>query len=177
MLKIHEFACRARSKPHRTSCVEHCTAGRLIRRKAIIAAAISTHPYSSSITQPGSAPPRTPECAEVPLDVCGDNAHSPDDDEQRRGRHQKWQQPEQIPWEYGGCAQKRSAIGQANTSGEHSGAVLLSQIAVTNPTSTASPASNCGGTAWSRAANADRPTCLTGLSSDDLCLPFLCSFG
>ena len=39
-----------------------------------------------------------------------------------------------------------AAMGQANWSGDHSGAVrLLSQVAVTNPTSTASPASNCGG--------------------------------
>src|SRR6266404_1518194 len=35
----------------------HCRAAdRLILRKAIIAAAIATHPYSTSITQPGSAP-------------------------------------------------------------------------------------------------------------------------
>src|ERR1700686_4132280 len=52
-------------------------------------------------------PPRTPECAQVPLDVCGDNAHSPEDDQQRRGRPQKWQQPEKIPWEYDGSAYKR----------------------------------------------------------------------
>ncbi len=51
--------------------------------------------------------PRTPKCAQMPHDVSGDNAHSPDDDQQRRGRRQKWQQPEKIPWEYGGCAQER----------------------------------------------------------------------
>src|ERR1700687_1404002 len=52
-------------------------------------------------------PPRTTKCAQVPHDVRGDNAHSPDDDQKRRGRRQKWQQPEEIPWEYDGCAQKR----------------------------------------------------------------------
>src|SRR6266849_5483767 len=52
-------------------------------------------------------PPRTPKCAQVPHDISGDNAHSPDDDQQRRGRPEKWQQPEKIPWEYNGCAQKR----------------------------------------------------------------------
>ena len=44
-----------------------------------------------------------------------------------------------------GANKRVAAIGQANTSGDHSGAALLSQIAVTNPTSTASPASNLGG--------------------------------
>jgi hypothetical protein len=38
-----------------------------------------------------------------------------------------------------------AAIGHANISGDHSGAALLAQAAVTSPTSTASPASNCGG--------------------------------
>lgn len=37
-----------------------------------------------------------------------------------------------------------AAMGQANTSGDQSGAALLMQVAVTNPTSAASPASNCG---------------------------------
>src|SRR2546422_4649021 len=51
-------------------------------------------------------PPRTPKCAQVPLDVSGDNAHSPDGKQQRRGRRQEWQQPEKIPWEYDGCTQE-----------------------------------------------------------------------
>jgi hypothetical protein len=46
-----------------------------------------------------------------------------------------------------GAHKRDAAIGQAKTSGEYSGALLLSQVAVTNPTSTASPASNCGGAA------------------------------
>src|SRR5947207_2978395 len=56
-------------------------------------------------------------------------------------------------------AHKRDAgIGHANTSpanvsGDHSDAALLSHIAVTSPTSTARPASNCGGATRSRIAN------------------------
>src|SRR6266481_5434001 len=46
-----------------------------------------------------------------------------------------------------------AAIGQANTSGDHPGAALLTQAAVTSPTSTASPASNCGGATCSSIAN------------------------
>src|SRR6266404_4351539 len=46
-----------------------------------------------------------------------------------------------------------AAMGQANASGDHSGAALRSQVAVTNPTSTASPANNCGGATRSSAAN------------------------
>jgi hypothetical protein len=43
------------ASPYRSA--EHCRAAdRLIRRKATIAAAIATHPYSSSITQTGSGP-------------------------------------------------------------------------------------------------------------------------
>src|SRR6266404_3165466 len=57
-----------------------------------------------------------------------------------------------------GANKREAAMGQtntsqANTSGDHSGAALLSQVAVTNPTSTASPASNCGGATRSSAAN------------------------
>src|ERR1700704_145727 len=56
---------------------------------------------------PRQRPPRTSKCAPVPHNVNGNNTHSPDDDRQRRGRRQKWQQPEKIPWEYGGGAQKK----------------------------------------------------------------------
>src|SRR6202022_1967540 len=52
-----------------------------------------------------------------------------------------------------GAHKRDAAIGQATTSGDHSGAARLSQVAVTNPTSTASPASNCGGATRSSAAN------------------------
>src|SRR5262249_23599190 len=52
---IQEFAHRG-SKPDTLSLVEHCTPARVIRRKQIIRAAMATHPYSSSITQPGRGP-------------------------------------------------------------------------------------------------------------------------
>src|SRR5207247_5923832 len=44
-----------------------------------------------------------------------------------------------------GAHKRDASIGQAKRSGDHSGVALLSQVAVSNPTSTASPASNCGG--------------------------------
>src|ERR1700736_5780389 len=52
-----------------------------------------------------------------------------------------------------GANKRDAAIGHANMSGDHSGAALLSQVAVANPTSTASPASNCGGATRSSIAN------------------------
>lgn len=45
-----------------------------------------------------------------------------------------------------GAHKRDAANGQANKSGDHSDVVLLSQVAVANPTSTASAASNWGGT-------------------------------
>ena len=45
-----------------------------------------------------------------------------------------------------GAHKRDAAIGHANMSGDDSGANLLSQVAVTNPASTASPASNFGDT-------------------------------
>src|ERR1700683_4830644 len=52
-----------------------------------------------------------------------------------------------------GAHKRDAAIGQANSSADHPAAALLSQVAVTSPTSTASPASNCGGATSSSAAN------------------------
>src|SRR5262245_17631585 len=52
-----------------------------------------------------------------------------------------------------GAHKRDAAIGQANTSGDHSGAALLSHSAVRNPTSTANPISNCGGAIFSSVAN------------------------
>src|ERR1700692_2509395 len=54
-----------------------------------------------------------------------------------------------------GAHKRQAAMGQANRSGDNSDAALLilCQVAVTNPTSTARPASNCGGATWSSAAN------------------------
>jgi hypothetical protein len=44
-----------------------------------------------------------------------------------------------------GAHKRDAAIGHANISGDDSGAVLLSQVAVTNPARTAIPTSNCAG--------------------------------
>src|SRR5260370_13931692 len=52
-----------------------------------------------------------------------------------------------------GAHKREAAIGHANMSGDHSGAVFLSQVAVANPASTASPANNCGGATRSSIAN------------------------
>src|SRR5215831_20470600 len=52
-----------------------------------------------------------------------------------------------------GAHKRDAAIGQANAAADHSGAVRLIQVAVTSPTSTASPVSNCGGASRSRRAN------------------------
>src|SRR2546421_12172396 len=52
-----------------------------------------------------------------------------------------------------GAHKREAAIGQANASGDHSVAALLSQVAVISPASTASPASNCGGATLSSPAN------------------------
>src|SRR5947208_46219 len=45
-----------------------------------------------------------------------------------------------------GAHSSDAAIGHANTSGDRSGDVLLSQVAVRSPTSTGSPAAICGAT-------------------------------
>src|SRR5690242_2413457 len=52
-----------------------------------------------------------------------------------------------------GAHKRDAAMGQANISEEDSGAVLLSQVAVTNPTTTANAASNCTGSTLSSVAN------------------------
>src|SRR5258705_12933743 len=50
------------------------------------------------------------------------------------------------------AAMGQTNCGQANWSGDHSGVARLWQVAVTNPTRTANPASKCGGdTGWSAA--------------------------
>src|SRR5215475_10830017 len=52
-----------------------------------------------------------------------------------------------------GAHKSDAAIGQANNSGDHSGSLLLSQVAVSNPTSTASPVTIRGGATTLRLAN------------------------
>src|ERR1700704_5543079 len=134
-------SCVWSSKPHTTSFVELGTAGRVIRRKAIIAAAIATHPYSSSITQPGSDPHGRPSarkchwtCMGIMLTV--QRMISSVEADIRNGSR-----PRRYHGNTTGAHQRHAAIGQANmgqanASGDHSGDALLSQVAVTNPTST-----------------------------------------
>ena len=118
---------------------------RLIRRKTTITAATATQPYSSSITQLGSDPhgrPSVRKChwtyVEIMLTV--QIMISSAEGDVRNGRRQR-----KYHGNTTGAHKRDAAIGKANTSGDHSGAVILSQVAVTNPTSTASPARNCGG--------------------------------
>jgi hypothetical protein len=52
-----------------------------------------------------------------------------------------------------GAHKRDTPIGQANASGDHSGSTFLSQVAVTNPTRTASPTSNGEGATLASVAN------------------------
>src|SRR5215470_20024011 len=52
-----------------------------------------------------------------------------------------------------GANKRVAAIGHANASGENSCAAFLSQHAMTNPRTTDTPISNCGGRTWASAAN------------------------
>src|SRR6266404_8862553 len=117
----------------------------MIRRNRMIAAVIATHPYSSSITQPGSAPHGRPSARKCHWTYVGimltvQMMISSVEADIRNGSS-----PRRYHGNTTGAHKRDAAIGQANRSGDHSGAALLSQVAVTNPTSTARPASNCGG--------------------------------
>src|SRR5437899_2142637 len=74
-----------------------------------------------------------------------------------------------------GAHRSDAAIGQANTSGDHSGDLLLSQIAVRNPASTASPATICGGATSSRLANTGslKRKLFTYAPSEPIVIPWL----
>src|SRR6267378_7947882 len=52
-----------------------------------------------------------------------------------------------------GAHRSDAAMGHANVSEDHAGALLLIQIAVRKPTSTASPATSCGAATRSSVAN------------------------
>src|SRR5262249_13786780 len=68
------------------------------------------------------------------------------------------------------AAMGQANMSQANACGDHSGAALLSQIAVTNPTSTASPASRGVGTNRSRSVNTGplKRNCCTYVPSEPI---------
>src|SRR5712691_7341101 len=128
------------------------------RRKAIIAAAVATHPYSSSITQPGSDPHGRPSARRchwmyVGIMLTVQTMISNVEADVKNGSSQR-----RYHGNTAGAHKRDAAIGQANMgqtnrSGDHSGAALLIHVAVTSPTSTASPASNCGGATRSSVAN------------------------
>src|SRR6185437_2548742 len=115
------------------------------RRLAIMAPAADRHPYSSSMTQPGSAPHGRPSVRKCHWTYVGimltvkRMISSVEADVRNGSSHRRYH------GNTTGAHKRDAAIGQANTCGDHSGAALLSQVAITNPTSTASPASNCGG--------------------------------
>src|SRR5689334_17854524 len=117
-------------------------------RHAIMTAAIATHPYSTSITQPGSAPQGRPSVRKCHITYVGiiltlHRIISTLEGDVRNGSSQSRYQGNTT-----GAHKSVAAIGQAYTSGEHSGAALRNQLAVTNPASTAMPASNGGGAKW-----------------------------
>src|SRR5205807_4860177 len=112
-----------------------------------MAPAVATHPYSSSITQPGSDPHGRPSARKCHWTYVGimltvQMMISSVEADIRNGSSQR-----RYHGNTTGAHKRDAAIGQANRSGDHSGAALLSlcQVAVANPASTAKPASNCGG--------------------------------
>src|SRR5713101_4139239 len=114
----------------------------------MIAAVIATHPYSSSITQPGSDPHGRPSARRCHWTYVGiiltvQMMISSVEADVRNGRSQR-----RYHGNTTGAHKRHAAMGQANWSGDTSVVVrlILCQVAVNNPTSTASPTSNCGGT-------------------------------
>src|SRR5258708_36299772 len=136
---------------HSTWSAWHWSAAdRVIRRKAIIAAAIATDPYSSSIIQRGSDPHGRPSARKCHWTYVGimltvQMMISSVEADIRNGSSQR-----RYHGNTTGAHKREAAMGQANTSqanesADPSSTARLKQIAVTNPTSTASPTSNCGG--------------------------------
>src|SRR5208337_4757379 len=110
----------------------------------MIAAATARHPYSTSITQPGSAPHGRPSARKCHWTYVGmmltvHRIINSVEADVRNGSSGRRYQGNTT-----GAKRRQTARGQANKSGENSVVVLLSQVAVTKPASTASPASNCG---------------------------------
>src|SRR5260370_41789156 len=124
---------------HSTWSAWHWSAAdRVIRRKAIIAAAIATNPYSSSIIQRGSDPHGRPSARKchwtyVGIMLTDQRMISSVEADVRNGRS-----PRRYQGNTTGAHNRDAAMGQATWSGDHSGAalLLLCQVAVNNPTST-----------------------------------------
>src|SRR5580704_10856867 len=127
--------------------------GRMRRRNAITTPAAATHPYSSSIAQTGSEPHGRPSARKCHITYVGimhrvQMMISRVEGDVRNGSSQR-----RYHGNTTGAHKRDVAMGQANRSGGHSGARLLSQAAVTNPTSTASTTSKCGGATRMSIAN------------------------
>src|SRR5579884_3081345 len=102
------------------------------------------HPYSSSITQPGSAPHvpvivRKCHMTYVGIMLTVQTMISSVDADVKNGNSQRRYQGKTA-----GAHKRVTAIGQAYAAGLNSCDVLRSQVAVASPTTTANPASNCG---------------------------------
>src|SRR6266852_2700558 len=118
----------------------------------MIAAVIATHPYSSSITQPGSDPHGRPSARKCHWTYVGKMLTvqmmiSSVEADVRNGSSQRRYHGNTTGAHKRDAAMGQANMGQTHRSGDHAGAALLilSQVAVTSPTSTASAASNCGG--------------------------------
>ncbi len=110
----------------------------------MMAPVMAMHPYSSQMTQPGSEPHGRPWARKFHITYVATMliVHTmigSVEADIRNGNSQRRYQGNMA-----GANKRDAAIGQANWSRDHPGSVLLSQAAVANPTSTASPASNCG---------------------------------
>src|SRR5579864_8883392 len=123
----------AGSTPHTTSLVENGTAGRAIRRKAIIAAAIATHPYSSTITQTGSAPHGRPSvrkchCTYTGMMLTVQIMISSVEADLKNGSSQRRYQGNTT-----GANKRDAAMGQANAEARNTEGTELRRNTVTSP--------------------------------------------
>src|SRR5438105_13869244 len=110
-----------------------------------MAATIVKPPYSTSITQAGSAPqecPRARKChwTYVGMMLTVQKMISSVEADVRNGSSQS-----RYHGNTTGAHRRDAAIGQANASGDNSRDARLNQVAVNNPTSNARVGSNCGG--------------------------------
>src|SRR5216683_5340226 len=123
---------------HATYSVEHWGAGDCgIRREAIIAAAIARHPYSSSMTQPGSATQGRPSARRCHWTYVGimltvQRMISSVEADVRNGSSHRRYHGNTTGAHKRHAAMGQTNCGQANWSGDHSDVARLWQVAVTN---------------------------------------------
>src|SRR5579863_5163031 len=131
----------------------------MIGRNRMAAPAAATHPYSTSITQAGSAPHGRPSVRKCHWTYTGmmltvQIIISTVDADVRNGSSQRRYQGNTAGAHRRVAAMGQANMGHGNAYGDNSGAPLpLSQVAVANPTSTASATSKCGGATRSSIAN------------------------